>query len=389
MCRSGRPACYHPFMRQPLPVRPSVWAPATRLALLLLLLAAPRAGAATFGVAPAAGAHPIQQALERAQRGDTVLVEAGDFEERIVLPSGVTLRSREGAASTRLLGDLRGPVVLVRDADSLTRMEGFTVTRGRGTLLPGMRYEGGGGLLAWRAAVRLRDNIFLDNRLEVGQGAGGGVALWESPAVLERNRFEDNGANWGGGLYARACSSVVIRGNHFVHNHADAQGGAVHLDHHTSGVLEGNVLEQNDAVWGGAVSLGPLTLMEVRRNTLVANRARQWGGGLFLVNCRALVTHNLFAENNSAYSGGGMAAGQAAYPDLRCNLGWHNVPQDFFATDSTEVPGFRDQIVADPAMCSFLTGDFHPLPGGPADREPCGPIGALPADCPKLQKILR
>jgi hypothetical protein len=376
-------------MRQPPAIRPPARIPVASAALSLLLLASLRAGAATFGVAPAAGAHPIQQALERAQRGDTVLVEAGDFEERIVLPSGVTLRSRDGAASTRILGDLKGPVVLVRDADSLTRMEGFTVTRGRGTLLPGMRHEGGGGLLAWRAAVRLRDNIFLDNQLEVGSGAGGGVALWESPAVLERNSFQGNGANWGGAVYARACSLVVLRDNHFVHNHADAQGGAVHLDHRTCGVLEGNVLEQNDAGWGGAVSLGPLTRVEVRRNTMVANRATQWGGAMFMVDCRALVAHNLFAENNSDYNGGGLVAGKAAYPDLRCNLGWHNVPQNFYASDSTEVPGYPDQLVADPGMCNFLTGDFHPRPGGPADREPCGPIGALPADCPKLQKILR
>ena len=110
---------------------------------------------------------------------------------------------------------------------------------------------------------------------------------------------------------------------------------------------------------------------------------------MFLVDCRPLVTHNLFAENTSDRSGGGLVAGKAAYPDLRCNLGWHNMPQNFYATDSTEVPGFLEQLVADPALCGFLTGDFHPLPGGPADREPCGLIGALPADCPKLQKILR
>ncbi|HVP39364.1 MAG TPA: right-handed parallel beta-helix repeat-containing protein [Candidatus Saccharimonadales bacterium] len=365
------------------------WLPLAAAAAWACLACAP-AGAATLEVAPAAGHHPIQTALDRAHPGDTVLVAPGDYEERIVLPSGVTLRSRDGAAATRLLGDLRGSVVLIQDADSLTRLEGFTVSRGRSTHLPEVRLEGGGGVLAYRAAVRLRDNIFTDNQLEVGLGVGGGVALWECPAVLERNVFDGNSANGGGGLYARACSLLVVRGNRFVHNHAVARGGGVELDHGTQGLFEGNVLERNDGGWGGGLMVGPVTWVEVLSNTVVANHAEHWGGGIFLLDCRTLVTRNLLAENYSGFHGGGLASGKAAFPDLRCNLGWHNVPGDFVVTeDSTEVPGSADQLQEDPGLCSFLTGDFHPAPGGPADRAPCGLIGALPAECPRAQKLVR
>ena len=367
----------------------SGFARASFLALLGLALLSACAAAATLEVVPAAGQHPIQRALNIARQGDTVLVAPGDYEERITLPSGVTLRSLEGARRTRILGDLRGAVVQVRDADSLTRLEGFTITRGRGSRLPGMRYEGGGGLLAWRAVVRVRDNVFQGNELEVGESSGGAVALWESPAVLERNEFDGNAANRGGGVYARACSLVVIRGNHFVHNRATSFGGAVHLDHATRGLVEANVIERNDAGWGGGMLLGPVTRVQVSGNSFIANHARNWGGGLFMTDCQALVARNLFAENSSDFSGGGFAAGRAGYPDLRCNLGWHNVPQNFYASDSTEVPRLREQFEEDPGLCNFLTGDFHPRPGGPADREPCGLIGALPADCPRLQRIVR
>ncbi|MBI5836175.1 MAG: right-handed parallel beta-helix repeat-containing protein [Candidatus Eisenbacteria bacterium] len=357
------------------------------------------APAATVEVAPVAGSRSIQRALDRVQPGDTVLVLPGDYEERLVLPSGVTLRSRDGALSTRILGDYRGSVILVRDADSLTRVEGFTVTRGRGTYLPDTPREGGGGLLAFRAAVRVRDNIFVDNVLEIGKGVGGAVALFESPAVLEGNTFEGNSASNGGGLYARACSLVTIRGNRFLRNHADYHGGGVFLDFRTQGLLEANVMDRNDAGWGGGAEIGTLTRVEVRGNTIVANRVEHWGGGLFFLNCRPLVVRNLLAENISANQGGGLVAGRAAYPDLRCNLAWHNTPENFYyAANPTEIPGSSppgeipgagQQIEEDPGFCNYLNGNFHPRPGGPADREPCGVIGALAPECPRPAKILR
>jgi hypothetical protein len=362
---------------------------ALRLSAFLLALSPLAARAATLTVLPAAGTHPIQHALDRAQRGDTVLVTPGDYEERIVLRSGVTLRSAEGPARTRILGDLRGSVIQAKGVDSLTRLEGFTVTRGKGTRIPEIRYEGGAGLLAWRSAVRIKGNVFLENQLEVGEGAGGAVALWESPAVLEGNEFDGNVAHRGGAVYARQCSLVVIRSNHFIHNTSDAYGGAVNLDHGTRGIVQGNVMERNDAGWGGALLLGEVTLVEVIGNSFVSNHARHWGGGLFMLDCRALVVRNLFAENGSDFGGGGLGSGKAGFPDLRCNLGWHNTPQNFWAAESLEVAGLRDQSEEDPGFCNYLNGDFHPRPGGPANREPCGLIGALPADCPRPPKLVR
>ena len=63
--------------------------------------------AASRGVGPGGSAGAIQSALAASQHGDTVLVEPGEYRERVRIPPGVTLRSRGGAAATRLLADTR------------------------------------------------------------------------------------------------------------------------------------------------------------------------------------------------------------------------------------------------------------------------------------------
>lgn len=349
----------------------------------------PRAGTIQAGQG-SPGGLTIQSALDLARAGDTVLVLPGEYKGHLSIPSGVTLRGRDGSDSTRLVGDgLRGILQAV-GCDSSTRVEGFTFTAGRGTKLPQLRLEGGGGILAFKSALRIRDNLFQANRLDVGTGVGGGIALFDSPALLERNVFDANSANQGGALYARGCSLLVVRGNHAVHNNADEDGGAFMFDLNTVGLVEFNVLERNQATWGGGMEVGPVTRLGIVNNTVVANFSRQWGAGIFIVDCRPLLIRNLVAENRSGFKGGGIAAGRSAFPDLRCNLGWHNTPDNyFFVEDSVDVPGSGSQVEADPGLCSFLTGNFHPTPGGPADTEPCGRIGALDADCPKLDKILR
>ncbi len=359
------------------------------LVLSVLHPAPPRAGTILAGNGSPAGLT-IQSALDRAHAGDTVLVLPGTYKGHLAISTGVTMRSRDGADSTRLVGDgLRGILQAV-GCDSSTRVEGFTFTEGRGTKLAQLRFEGGGGILAFRSALRVRDNIFFANRLDVGSGVGGGIALFDSPALLERNVFDSNSANQGGALYARGCSLLVVRGNHAVHNNADGDGGAFMFDLNTVGLVEFNVLERNQASWGGGMEIGPVTRMGVVNNTVVANFSRQWGGGIFIVDCRPLVIRNLVAENRSEFKGGGIAGGRSAFPDLRCNLGWHNTPSSFFfGEDSVDVPGIASQVEVDPGFCNYLTGNFHPTPGGPADTEPCGLIGALEADCPKLEKILR
>src|SRR5204862_5149303 len=149
------------FFRPAFPALAAVVAAASLIAPL-----ARAARAATRTVKPPASpsALPLQDALDRAQHGDTVLAEPGEYaEHHLRIPSGVTLRSRLGAKVTRLVGDRRGSIVQILDADSLTRVEGFTFTHGGGSIFPDSAGGGGGGaVLLYRSAARIRDNAFLE-----------------------------------------------------------------------------------------------------------------------------------------------------------------------------------------------------------------------------------
>ena len=92
------------------------------------------AAAVTIEVRPLGpGFLPLQDALERARPGDVVVVGPGRYRERLEIPGGVTLRSSQGPSKTFLVSAGAGCTVLVRGADSLVVIEGFTFLGGATT----------------------------------------------------------------------------------------------------------------------------------------------------------------------------------------------------------------------------------------------------------------
>lgn len=360
--------------------------PGKRLALGALVAAAllaasgPGARAATLVVRPAGpGFLPLQDALEKARPGDVVLVEPGRYRERVEVPSGVTLRSRAGAARTILEGDGSGSILLIRAADSLVAVEGFTFLGGGTTYVAGRGKGGGGAILCDESNVLIRDNVFKANRLPQSNAVGGAVAIFGGNVTVENNRFEDNAADRGGAVYVGGHARVV--GNEFVRNRCQRYGGGLYAERALA-LVERNVFRANDAGWGGGVCVGHLTNVTLRRNTLVGNHCHQWGGGVFVLECEPVVERNLLLNNSSDFRGGGFAGGLFGYPVLKDNLGWGNeiyphAPSDFYyAEDTLDIPGSSFQIRADPQLADVLHGDFHPRRGGPAAGRN-GVIGAL------------
>ncbi|MBI5837569.1 MAG: right-handed parallel beta-helix repeat-containing protein [Candidatus Eisenbacteria bacterium] len=372
-----------------VPARPGgrVRGPFVTTALLAsaALLAAGAAGAAEIVVRPQGPGHlPIQDALERARAGDVVLVEPGNYRERLEIPSGVTLRSRAGAARTVIQGDGTGSILLVRAADTLVTIEGFTFLGGGATGILGRGLAGGGAILCDESNVVIRRNVFRANRLPGRNAVGGAVAIFGGYVSIEDNRFEDNMAVRGGGLYVRGHARVV--GNEFVRNRCSQYGGGLYVER-AVGVVERNIFRTNFAGWGGGLCVGRLTEVKVFRNTLVENHSVQWGGAMFVLESEPTVERNLLLGNTSDFRGGGFASGAFGFPVLRDNLGWNNRPFNFFyAEDTLDIAGSVEQLEADPKLADYVRGDLHPRRGGPA-AGPRGPIGALdPVDRPLRPK---
>lgn len=139
----------------------------------------------------------IQAAMNAATWGDTVLVACGTYtwtseaptdEAMVVMKSGVTLRSESGSADcVRLDAEARGVVILCRDADHATRIEGLTLRGGH-------RYSGGPthAIDIRNSAVQVSDCAMI----ETGDGYDyGAVNCQQSAAVFRRCRFTDNHAS--------------------------------------------------------------------------------------------------------------------------------------------------------------------------------------------------
>jgi hypothetical protein len=325
------------------------------------------------------GFLPLQDALEKARPGDVVLVEPGRYAERVEIPNGVTLRGVAGPARTFVCGDGTGSTLLVRAADSLVVIEGFTFTGGGTTFVTDRGLGGGGAILCDESNVTIRDNVFRGNRPTDLRAVGGAVAIFGGHVSVENNLFEDNAADKGGGLYVGGNARVT--GNRFVRNVAARYGGGLYVERAVA-LVERNIFRLNDAGWGGGAAVGHLTSATARRNTFLENHCRQWGGGMFVLECEPQVERNLFVNNKSDFRGGGFAGGAFAFPVLKDNLGYGNqihppAPSDFyFVEDTLDIPGSSGQLRTDPQLVDLVRGDLHPLRGGAAAGAR-GVIGAL------------
>lgn len=288
-------------------------APALALALALgVVLPALRGEAATIRV-PADEAT-IAGALVTAGAGDTVLVAPGTYEERVVLPSNVTLRGAGAPGAATIDAALGGPCVDVTGGAEFTRLEGFRLVRGRGRPDPGgaaggaLHVQGGflsvgdctfvdgqaafgGGTAGIAAHVAFRRCTWLD-----GQGTfGGGHFQSDGSVLLEDAVFDGPVADRGGAAYATNGASVTVHGAAIRGARASGDGGGLHLD---ACVATLSALRVEDAVAGGrggglSIAAGGQVLASFC--TFLRNSAAG-GGGAFHVSCDATAPGALGAD---------------------------------------------------------------------------------------------
>ena len=177
----------------------------------------------------------IQNGLDAATSGTTVLVANGKYTENLKWPNvdGIILLSENGAYSTIIDGQGAGSVIII-DSDytitGATRIDGFTITNGNLTQYIhsyyGNDYDGGGGVHLWCASPTITNNVITSNRTSFH---GGGIsASWDSDPVIENNTITSNTAGKdGGGIYCRNESHTVLENNVISNNFADGCGGGV------------------------------------------------------------------------------------------------------------------------------------------------------------------
>jgi hypothetical protein len=207
----------------------------------------------------------IQEAIDQAEDGDEVVVEAATYEENLVIPGkNLILRSvnpdDSGVVSNTILsGRARGSVILLSGTETpQCIIEGLTITGGESFK--------GGGIAGFGTKATIRKNLIHGNEAspdffkgeheEEIDALGGGI--FDCDGLIENNLIFENGANIGAGLYG--CDGMV-RNNIVYSNHTtqlcrffpppaactSSLGGGIS---HCNGFLTNNTIYGNTSIDG-------------------------------------------------------------------------------------------------------------------------------------------
>ena len=304
----------------------------------------------------------IQEAINSAASGDTVLVSPGLYFELDTLDlsstvgggvKALTIASEAGPAATTI--DLssaaslqRSGISAVQGESAATVLDGFTIANGDrgsaanengGALLissssPTIRncwfennhaYQGGAVITVGSSSPLFEDCVFSNNTAE-HQGGGAATTGGGDPRFV-RCTFDGNTANYGGGFLARTTltSSVLVEECVFLANASlvGYGGGLAKFDNGTISILRTRFLSNTATIdGGGALINGPGTIENSTFNTNTAGASI--GGGLMITNGSTVSVRGSTFVNNS---GGGLSEGTAITfaTTVNCTL-WDNFP---------------------------------------------------------------
>lgn len=288
----------------------------------------------------------IQQGIDAAIDGDTVLVAPGTYFENINFKGkAIVVRSADGWTQTTIDGMGQGSVVRFESGeDSTSVLEGFTIQGGNADF-PG--FVGGGGLLCRNSSSPVINECDINNNY--AGVLGGGVACRDSsaPSIVEciiRNN-SGGGSHFGiggGGIACFGHSHLTLVNCRVERNEAvgvwGGFGGAILCDNSFMDLVNCTVTQNTGFSQGGIRCQGNSEL-NIYKCTIASN----WPIGLVLLDSsRGTLTNSIVWTNTE----GGLRVGYDASINIRyCDI------QEMWA-------GIGN-ISVDPLFVDSENGDFH------------------------------
>lgn len=302
----------------------------------------------------------IQEAIDAAAHGDTVLVAPGTYIENIsFIGKAIWVKSSDGAKMTVIDGkdpvdpNVRCVVTFDNHESADSVLDGFTLTNGGGNNAEfswskrSTRLWGyfGGGILCYESSPTLVNNIIIDNWAEYG----GGIACHKSNVMIIDNEIFDNSSyDWGGGILLNE-SEATITNNLIRGNESGGHAGGIMCRNRSSATISNNLIMDNLGPWsGGGIECQGFSDVKIYNNIIIENSSGKGGG----INCSGAspdISNNLIAGNWGGEYGGGFYCTVNSTPTITNSIFWDN-----FAFEGVEI--YVDNFL-DPSVLTMTHSD--------------------------------
>ncbi|MFH1464551.1 MAG: MopE-related protein [Pseudomonadota bacterium] len=247
----------------------------------------------------------LGDALAAAAAGATLNVCPGTYFENLVIDRALTITGTAGAASTFVIAEGAGSVVMISGGP--VTLEGLTLTGGTGTWDPLLSATTGGGVLvASTSPVTLADCVLTGN--DVADLGGGLYAGPNTELLMEDCEITENTAgSYGGGAYLDQGAYLMASDALFSANEAGL-GGGLALSYASADLMDCEVESNLGDEGAGLLFAGDsAALLTLYGTTIHDNLASASGGGIFVAYTPTL-QGGWVHDNESLGGGGGVAA---------------------------------------------------------------------------------
>ena len=203
----------------------------------------------------------IQEGINAATDGDTVLLAKGTYNESIIFDGKeivvgsefITTGDSLSIEQTIIHGNPGNSVVSIENEETPNaKLIGVTITGGTGKPLSNVPH--GGGIYINNASPSL-ENLIIKNNIAsgMGGGVGGGIYLMGSNAIISGCEITDNESTYGGGIRCDG-GNISITGCTISDNFAVQSGGGIMFLSASEARVEYSVLTGNSAIYGGTIA---------------------------------------------------------------------------------------------------------------------------------------
>lgn len=269
---------------------------------------------------PEWAAHDIRDAIDVALDSDTIMVAGDTYLAGLTIDKPVYLLGGFNADFTAhdietyiTTVQSTGSIVSFVNATGACGIEGFTITGGTGrqSSFPNSGFYGG-GIYCYLSSPVIRNNVITASGLTTVTdfSGGGGICCYGGTPVIEGNEIADCRGQSGGGIYLYQTDATVrnntVRGSapNDLYMGITAGGGIYAL--HSTVVMEGNVITDNDGYDYGGGIYGNLSSLSMSGDTVSLNDCLNSGGGIYTVHSPLSMVHTVITGNSSASWGGGL-----------------------------------------------------------------------------------